>query len=82
MREAILWNAISSVVRLPTGGGGGLMAKIYTIAVHGCDDSTYITRELTETEHTFLQAIAKQITDASTYGCEPTMTVYEEEEPQ
>ena len=47
----------------------------YQIAVHGCDDSTYIEKELTDEQFKFLLEIADAITKASTYGCEPTMTV-------
>lgn len=47
----------------------------YDIIVDGCDDSTKITRELTEQEFQFLQTIAQEITKESTYDCMPTMTV-------
>lgn len=47
----------------------------YQIAVHGCDDSTYIEKELNEEQFKFLSEVADEITKASTYGCEPTMSV-------
>jgi hypothetical protein len=51
----------------------------YRIKVSGCDDSTYINRDLTEQEYAFLVSIAADITEASTYGCMPTMTLIDYE---
>lgn len=47
----------------------------YRIAVMGCDDSTYVSKELTDEQFKFLSEIADAITKASTYGCMPTMKV-------
>ena len=47
----------------------------YEIAVHGCDDSTYITIELNNDEADLLYRIAQAVTDASEYGCMPTMKI-------
>ena len=46
---------------------------LYDIEVSGCDDHTMVTVELTPAQMTFLTELAKRITAASTYGCEPTM---------
>lgn len=51
--------------------------KTYTIAVHGCDDSTFIEKELTDEEAQIIQEVANAITEASFYGCMPTMTIEE-----
>lgn len=49
--------------------------KKFEIAVHGCDDSTYIEYELTEEELSLIKDIASEIEGASTYGCMPVMDV-------
>ncbi len=54
--------------------------KTYKIGVHGCDDSTEIEMELTETEWTLVRRIARKITETSTYGCMPTMEIEEVKE--
>lgn len=56
------------------------MKKIYEVSVHGCDDSTTIRQELTFEEYEFLNAIAEKITNASKYGCMPTMEIEEVQE--
>lgn len=43
------------------------------LTVIGCDASTSVILELTETEHAFLQRVAHLVTKTSTYACEPTM---------
>ena len=48
---------------------------LYEIIVDGCDDSTSIELELTESEFTLVEGIAHLITKASTYGCMPRMYV-------
>ena len=53
------------------------MKKTYEISVHGCDDSTIIREELTLEEYEFLNMIAEEITNASSYGCMPTMEIEE-----
>jgi hypothetical protein len=47
----------------------------YEITVSGCDDSTRIETELTGVEFAFVSKLAERITEASTYGCMPTMHV-------
>ena len=56
------------------------MKKIYEVSVHGCDDSTTIRQELTFEEYEFLNTIAEEITNASSYGCMPTMEIEEVKE--
>ena len=56
------------------------MKKKYRISVHGCDDSTIIEKELTEDELNVIQSVASEVTEASQYGCMPTMSVEELEE--
>lgn len=56
------------------------MKKIYEISVDGCDDSTEIKQELTFEEYEFLKMIAEKITNTSSYGCMPTMSIREIEE--
>lgn len=51
------------------------MKKKYRISVHGCDDSTFIEKELTEDELRLVQSIAKEVTDSSEYVCMPTMEI-------
>ena len=53
------------------------MKKMYEISVHGCDDSTTIKQELTLEEYELLKEIAEKVTNASTYGCMPTMGIEE-----
>ena len=49
----------------------------YKIGVHGCDDSTYIYKELNQEELKLVKQIAEEITNASSSGCMPTMEVEE-----
>lgn len=53
------------------------MKKTYVISVDGCDDSTIIREELTLEEYELLNTIAEKITNASEYGCMPTMEIEE-----
>ena len=53
------------------------MIKIYKIQLIGCDDSTSIEIDLDIHEFELISRIAKLLTDASTYSCEPTMAIYE-----
>ena len=57
-------------------------AKKYIISVDGCDDYTKIIKELTEEEYELLNDISIEVTNASEYGCMPTMeiTEYNEED--
>lgn len=50
-------------------------AMKYQITVSGCDDSTSIEKELTDEQFKLVTEIADAITEASTYGCMPTMYV-------
>jgi len=43
------------------------------IGILGCDDSTYLTRQMTKEQFTFLEEVAEQISEQSTYGCMPVM---------
>ena len=54
--------------------------KTYKISVDGCDDSTEIEMELTGAEWALVKWIAQKITEASTYGCMPTMEIEEVKE--
>lgn len=56
------------------------MKKKYRISVHGCDDSTIIEKELTEDELKTIESVAAEVTEASRYGCMPTMEVEELEQ--
>lgn len=53
------------------------MKRPYTITVQGCDGSTEITVYLANHAAVLLQEVARQITEASEYGCMPTMSVRE-----
>lgn len=53
------------------------MKKTYIVSVDGCDDSTAIIQELTLEEYELLNTIAEKITNASEYGCMPTMEIKE-----
>lgn len=52
-----------------------LESKKYRVEVYGCDDSTSVEEELTDREYDFLKRIADNITNASEYGCMPTMNI-------
>lgn len=56
--------------------------KKYITSVHGCDDSTYTEMELTQKEFELISKLAEKITEASTYGCMPTMRIVAEEDKQ
>lgn len=50
--------------------------NLYKITVYGCDDSTTVLKVIdSEEEVSILQNTANSITQASTYGCMPTMKV-------
>ena len=50
--------------------------NLYKITVHGCDDSTTVLKVIdSEEEVSILRNTAESITQASTYGCMPTMEV-------
>ncbi len=50
--------------------------KHYWIVLQGCDDHTTIEMDLTETEHTFLQALSDQSQKISDYGCQPALLIF------
>lgn len=54
--------------------------KKYEIIVEGCDDNTIIYEELAKEELEFLERIQSKINETSTYGCMPTMKIYEYKE--
>jgi len=47
----------------------------YEIEVSGCDDSTIIVKELTEEQVKFLEEVAEEIAEASTYRCMPRIYI-------
>jgi len=54
--------------------------KSYLISVMGCDDTTTFYMQLTDREAKLVKLLAEKCTEASTYGCMPTMMVTEQEE--
>lgn len=54
------------------------MNRLYSIELHGCDDATYITRELTPEQYMFLEDLAKQLKSISVYPCMPVMVIKEQ----
>ena len=51
------------------------MTLKYKISVHGCDDSTYVEMELTNGQASIIELLAKKVTEASTYQCQPSMNI-------
>ena len=49
----------------------------YLITLNGCDDTTECEIELTNEQFETFMQIAKKINKHSTYGCEPTISIYE-----
>lgn len=47
----------------------------YLISLIGCDDTTYLEKELSITEYQFLCNLSKEINKNSAYGCQPKMEV-------
>lgn len=47
----------------------------YSVVVSGCDDSTEVEVELTDTEAATVRRIAGLVTEASEYGCQPVMRI-------
>ena len=47
------------------------------IEVRGCDASTYVIKEVSDNNLAFLKELAKEVTDASEYGCMPVMGIEE-----
>jgi hypothetical protein len=52
-----------------------LDATPHTITVSGCDDSTTVVLPLTAVEAAVVRRVAEAISDASEFGCMPTMSV-------
>lgn len=59
--------------------GRGEEMRKFRITVSGCDDSTTIEKKLTDAELRLIEVVAHEITEASEYGCMPTMEVEEVE---
>lgn len=53
------------------------MNKRYLIENHGCDDTTFTEMELTEEEAKLLVDFAVKNNKNSSYGCQPTIEIYE-----
>lgn len=51
--------------------------SLYKIELCGCDDHTSFIEEITDEENDFLVKIAIKANKTSTYGCMPTMHIYE-----
>jgi hypothetical protein len=51
------------------------MKSEYLIGCHGCDDSTTITMELEDSEYEVISRLCNLITEESSYGCMPTMSI-------
>lgn len=51
----------------------------YLISLVGCDDTTYLEKELSIAEYQFLYSLSKEINENSDYGCQPKMEVELEE---
>ena len=49
--------------------------KKYSINLIGCDDTTYLEKELSAAEYQFLYNLSKEINANSAYGCQPKMEV-------
>lgn len=45
------------------------------ISLDGCDDTTYLTMQVSEDELAFLNRLAAESEKASTYQCMPTLSV-------
>ena len=50
----------------------------YLIALNGCDDTTYCELELKNYEKEILIKISKEINKCSSYGCQPTISIYKD----
>lgn len=57
------------------------MFKKYRIALHGCDDSTYIEWDLKPEEYELLKCLEASFKKESAYQCQPIMEI-EELEPK
>ena len=73
-RQAIM-NAVSCAVQSGANTRSPVTDEMVEvrIGILGCDDSTYLTRQMTKEQFTFLEEVAEQISEQSTYGCMPVM---------
>ena len=51
------------------------MADFYKISVDGCDGSTVVKMELTETELQVVSKFIDKVNETARSGCEPTMEI-------
>ena len=56
------------------------MKKKYQIDLEGCDDTTRFFIELDENEKKLVEEISRLSIETSTYGCMPTLSIYEVKE--
>ena len=49
--------------------------KKYLISLVGCDDATYLEKELSAAEYQFLYNLSKEINENSSYNCQPQIDV-------
>lgn len=47
----------------------------YKIALHGCDDSTYINMYMSDEQLEFTMMLCKESWQESSYGCMPIMEI-------
>jgi hypothetical protein len=52
----------------------------YHISVDGCDSSTIVDMEFTEDELALILRLRDRVNTVSDHGCQPTMTVYVDDE--
>ena len=52
------------------------MSQVH-IALEGCDDTTYFSLEATSEERAFLERMVEAAKAASTYNCQPTISIEE-----
>lgn len=53
------------------------MAKEYLVEVSGCDDATVLIIQAEDAEFAIIKELADKVTEASTYACQPTMSIRE-----
>jgi hypothetical protein len=51
--------------------------KWYRITAHGCDANTKVRLQLTDEQAHTVSTVADAITTASTFGCEPRLSIRE-----
>lgn len=52
--------------------------KKYRISIHGCDDSTIFSMELSDIEKELIDKLSQFSHDESSYGCMPILDIAEE----